>query len=105
MKNVNHSLIEHERSLFEENFILCGGRLDFLKWTACPQSVGTYEINWSAIDGDIRTIGEELQIHANMVTSCFIAWFERAKLAIEHEDKQPSAKIVRNICDLIKFKS
>jgi len=75
-------LIKQERPLFEANYVKNGGDLQYLKWDECDDGAGSYQADWEAIseaDIDDPEFDEEIQEHANHVTSCLHSWVECAK--------------------------
>lgn len=75
-------VLNRERPLFEANYVLLGGSLQFLKWEECDNGTGTYQPDWEAIsDSNISesNFDEEILEHSNIVDSCLHSWVECAK--------------------------
>lgn len=74
-------VMQFERPFFEANYIACGGKLDFIKWSECSDGTGNYGVDWAAVS-DANIIGAEfddrITEHAEHVTGCLMSWVQCA---------------------------
>lgn len=98
-----------EREAFAANYVEMGGRMQFLEWDGCDDGAGTYKPDWAAIvEAGVSSFDfdEEIQAHAEHVTSCLMAWLQCAETKaipegwvlapIEPNEKQKRTAILIN---------